>query len=68
VDTGIASANFAAVTCNAGDGRSYTTGDIGYPQPNATVICVRSSAGSYFKYIGEASCCGDITIDYSCGG
>ena len=67
VDTGISASSLASVHCNASDGRTYSSISIDYSQPNSTVICLHSSAGSYFKYIGEQSCCGRITLDYAPG-
>ena len=67
VDTGISITDFDTVTCNASDGRTYTGNSVGYYQPNSTVICLRTASGLYFKYKGQDSCCGEITIDYACG-
>jgi hypothetical protein len=68
VDTGISLAEYDSVICNASDERTYTGDAVGYYQPNYTVICLRTASGLYFKYMGQADCCGEITIDYACGG
>lgn len=68
VDTGITIGDFDSVICGDSDGRTYTGDGVDYFQPNSTVICLRTASGLYFKYRGEDSCCGQITIDYACGG
>ena len=59
-----ARSSFSSVVCGPADGRSYTSNPISYFDPNNNVVCLRTASGAYVKYIGNQSCCGNISITW----
>jgi len=64
VDTGISSTQFDSVVCSPSDGRTYTTNFVSYSTPYVRVICLKTNEGKYVKYIGEASCCAGVILNW----